>query len=95
MQARLESRESEEGEWRDMCWVADSSGQLNPVLETIKQGVELLHSTHRGGDPTLKLEKFVLEWVSDIVLLKLTPGRNQKPSKSGSSSGVDRETDPD
>lgn len=94
MQARAESLKSEEGELRATCWVTDSSDQLDPVLETVKQGVELLQNTHRGGDPTLKLEKFVLEWVSDLTLSKLTLGRNQEPGKSGASSGLGRETNP-
>lgn len=65
---------------------------MHPVLETVRQGVELLQGTHKGGDPTLKLEKFVLEWVSGNTQSELMSGRDEASETLGAGPRVGSET---
>lgn len=53
-----------------------SSADFSAIIETAERGFALVERLNKAGDPSLKLEKYLLDWVSTFDHLLLTPGRD-------------------
>ncbi|KAK4688382.1 squamous cell carcinoma antigen recognized by T-cells 3, partial [Tremellales sp. Uapishka_1] len=66
----------------------DETEDYHPVMPTLMRGFELVTDMNKAGDPSLKLEKFLLSWVetSAPYLLHQAMAVLDKPSKARSAS---------
>ncbi|EIW67704.1 hypothetical protein TREMEDRAFT_69686 [Tremella mesenterica DSM 1558] len=68
--------------------VEDVEGDYHPVIQTLSRGLEAVVKFSQAGDPSLRLEKFLLDWAESRApkFLNETISLLSKPSKSRLSS---------
>jgi hypothetical protein len=68
--------------------VSRSPKDYSVIMETAERGFALIERLNKAGDPSLRLEKYLLEWVSLYASLVLTSGRDSCSDPAGPGVGA-------